>query len=139
MVYSGVAPNESKLFAQEVDEREESTDLKIVLLITLALLAVELVTLFHKHHFMTLLCLFMIISAFVLNYFEKKYVVLMMASLGISTIFDLAWLIAQAGVPFLRFSNTGIQQASPSTPASREGSSGSSSSWYALACWPRES
>lgn len=65
----GLMHAESKLFSPEVDEREKSTDLKITLLLTIGLLFLELILMFHKHHFFTLFCFFMVLCSFFLNYF----------------------------------------------------------------------
>ena len=43
----------------------------------------------------------MVACSFILNYFEKKYVLVLMGALGISILFDLIWMIAQAGVRFV--------------------------------------
>lgn len=40
----------------------------------------------------------MIICSYVLNYFEKKYVVVLMGAIGASILLDLVWMIAQASV-----------------------------------------
>lgn len=70
----------------------------ITLIVTLILFALELILMFHKHHFFNLMCLFMVASAYVLNYFEKKYVLMMIGAVAASLALDLVWIIVHAGV-----------------------------------------
>ena len=44
------------------------------------------------------MCLFMVASAYVLNYFEKKYVLMMIGAVAASLALDLVWIIVHAGV-----------------------------------------
>lgn len=84
---------------QNVSEnREESMDLKIVLALTLAIFVLEMVAIFHKNHFFTLMGIFLIINAFVLNYFDKTYIKIMLGWIGSSAILNLVWLILLAPV-----------------------------------------
>lgn len=53
---------------------------------------------FQKNHFFTLLGVSAIVCAYVLNYFEKKYVIFMLAWTVLSAVLDLVWLIVKAGV-----------------------------------------
>ena len=53
---------------------------------------------FHKHHFYSLLCFFMVISVFFLDYFDKIYIRTMMVNLGISVLLDVAWIFCMASV-----------------------------------------
>ena len=53
---------------------------------------------FHKHHFLNLLCVFFVLSIFFLNYFDKNYVKFLLGALAVSIIFDLVWLIFNTSV-----------------------------------------
>ena len=61
---------------------------------------IEFIMLFHKHHFFNLLVISLIVSMFVLKYFDKQYVVILLTTLGVSCALDFIWLIVLASVIF---------------------------------------
>lgn len=97
---NSINPSKSVLFSAAVDEREESTDLKVVLVLTLVLLLIDLIACFQKNHFFTILAILLLLSAYVLNYFDKKYVLFTLAWVALSALLDLVWLIINASVMF---------------------------------------
>lgn len=102
-----------------MDEREESTDLKVVFLITLLIAGLELFAMFNKHHFFTLLGTLLLVSSFVLGYFEKKYVQVLLAWFAISVVLDALWLGLSADVTPPSHRSTGSPApAQPSPPSS---------------------
>lgn len=60
------------------------------------LLGLEVIMMFHKEHFYTLLCLCMVLSIFLLNYFDAKFIRFVMGNLLFSTFLDLIWEISNA-------------------------------------------
>lgn len=95
---NSINPSKSILFSPNIDEREESTDLKLVFIIALVLLLIDLIVCFQKNHFFTILGILLILCAYILNYFEKKYVLFLLAWTALSFVLDLVWLIINAGV-----------------------------------------
>jgi len=53
---------------------------------------------FHKHHFINILCIFGVLSIFFLNYFDKNYIKFLLILLVITVIFDIVWLGVNARV-----------------------------------------
>ena len=47
---------------------------------------------FHKHHFLSLLAIFSVLSIFFLNYFDKNYIKFLLAILVVSIVYDVVWL-----------------------------------------------
>ncbi len=108
---------------------QSATDLKICFIVALFMLAWELVLMFHKHHFLNLLCLFLILSIFFLNYFDKNYMKFLLIMLAFSLGLDIIWLGVNAQVSVPLCSPTGTPCRPPSTRPCTVGFSGSSTSW----------
>ncbi len=72
--------------------------LKITLITTILIFLVELILMFHKHHFYNILVYIAILAIFFMNYFDKHYMKFCLVNLGIATILDFIWLIVQADV-----------------------------------------
>jgi len=66
--------------------------------LALVLLVIDLFVMFHKDHFFTLIGISVIICAYVLNYFEKKYVRFLLGWNLASALLDLVWLIVNTNV-----------------------------------------
>ena len=71
---------------------------------------IEFIMLFHKHHFFNLMVISLIVSMFVLKYFDKKYVLILLSALGVSCLLDFVWLIVMASVYFYICRHIGIQE-----------------------------
>lgn len=93
-----IKPSHSQIFGLEADLREESTDLKFLFIFSLILLLIELLLMFHKHHFFTLLSVLSVFAMFFLNYFDRTYVKFVLASLILAFVLNFVWLIPLAGV-----------------------------------------
>jgi len=90
--------NVSQIFTDNTSTREESTSLKVVLIITIISIGAEIICMFAKHHFFNILCYLLVIAIFALNYFDQAYIKLCEISFGVSILFDLIWLITHSGV-----------------------------------------
>lgn len=90
-------------------QTNNANDLKIVFLLALALLATELIALFHKNHFFVIIGIFLVLSIYLLNYFDHIYMKVVLVWLGLSSTFNLFWLIFQADVQIFLFRNIGFQ------------------------------
>lgn len=99
----------SQIFTMAPSSREESWSLKIVLIITAALLGVELFIMFHKNHFFNLIGYTLIMLIFAQNFFDKLYMRITIIWIAVSVILDFLWLIVHAEVLFyLRYRIGGI-------------------------------
>lgn len=94
---SGLDQN-SEIFTATPSPREESTSLKLVFLITFAMLLLEIFCMYVKHHFTNILVYIAILSVFFLNYFDSTYMKSLLAMIAIAIGFDIAWMIVQAEV-----------------------------------------
>ena len=101
---SRVSGNESGIFATEPSDREESTSLKLALLLLIPAVALELILMFVKDPFISCLAYLFVFGIYLLNYFDRYYVRVCMYMLLGSVIFDLIWLIVMAGVNIFTFS-----------------------------------
>ena len=95
--------NTSIFVTREAQDSGSGADLKIAFVFTLILLFVELILMFHKHHFYSLLAYLSIYGIFFLNYFDKIYVKFILINLGISNVLDIAWMVVMANVIYLLF------------------------------------
>lgn len=64
---------------------------------------IDIIVMFQKHHFYTLLGVIFMVCSFVLNYFEKKYVLFLIGWTGVGVGLDLVWMIVHASVWGLLF------------------------------------
>ena len=95
---SGVS-NQSVIFAKAPGKSGgKATDLKVAFILSLICLLVELIIMFHKHHFLSLLAILSVIAIFFLNYFDKFYIRFSLAVLAIAAIFDLVWVFVHTRV-----------------------------------------
>ena len=91
------------MFSIDPDEREESTDLKLVFLITIILVGLEFFVMFNKQNFFTMLGMLLLAATFMPSYFEKKYVRLLLAWFTISLVFDILWMLFRSDVHLFLF------------------------------------
>ena len=63
----------------------------------------ELLDAFVKNNFLNIMAVVMVLSIFLLNYFDKLYIRACIVFLAISVLLDLFWLIGLAGVNLLLF------------------------------------
>lgn len=103
---SRVSGNESGIFATEASDREESTSLKIALLILIVAVIFELILMFVKDPFISCLAYLFVFGIYLLNYFDRYYVRICMYGLLASVIFDLIWLIVMPPVSLFLYSIT---------------------------------
>ena len=61
-------------------------------------LGLEMIMMFHKQHFYTLLTLCSVLCIFFLNYFDSTYIRLVIFNLILSSMFDMVWEISKAKV-----------------------------------------
>lgn len=90
--------NESAIFAMEPSDREESTSLKIALLLLIVSVLFEFIQMFVKDPFISCLAYLFVFGIYLLNYFDRYYVRVCMYMLLASIILDLIWLIVMPGV-----------------------------------------
>jgi uncharacterized membrane protein len=119
---SRMAKEQSGLFQTEPSANEESTSLKIALIILMLCFLLELILMFVKSPFISCLAYIFVFGIYLLNYFDRSYVKVCLWALLVSVIFDLVWLIVLAGVSLHRLSPTSTTPAA-TAPASREVSS----------------
>ena len=109
MEASGWFSNRSSgIFADVPSKRENSGSLKFTLIITVVLFLIELLIVFNKTSFFNLMVYCAIFAIIFLGYFDKYYMKFILASIAISIIFDLLWLIFLAGVHILLYRPFGI-------------------------------
>ncbi len=72
-------------------------------MLTIIWLAIDLVIMFQKHHFMNLIAIFLIIAAYALNFFERRYVLVILGWLAVSIAMDIAWMVINASVNIFLF------------------------------------
>lgn len=106
----------SGIFADVPSAREESTSLKITFAIVVVAACLELVLMFHKHHFYNSLVYISIFAIVLLGYFDKYYMRFVLLNLLISILFDFIWIFATASVPLPSPSPTGTPTRPPTTP-----------------------
>ena len=95
---SGVS-NASVIFTKAAGKTGgKATDLKFVFLFCVIGLLVEVIVMFHKHHFFSLLALMAVMAIFALNYFDLHYMRFVLVTLAVSIIFDLLWIFVHTGV-----------------------------------------
>ena len=109
----------SGIFADVPSAREESTSLKITLVIVIAAALLELIMMFNKHHFYNSLVYISIFAIVLLGYFDKFYMRFVLLNLLISIIFDFVWIFATASVLIPRFSPSGTLIHPLTAPRSR--------------------
>ena len=103
-------PNASGIFDTIPSTSETSLSLKIALIVTFVLIALELILMFHKHHFYNLIVYCLVLAVFFLNYFDATYVKFLLANILLSMILDIVWLIVMTFVLiFFEFSTIGIR------------------------------
>ena len=91
--------NSTVIFSKEPNQSGSSgTDLKVAFLLTILLFCVELVLMFHKHHFFSLLAFLSVFAIFFLNYFDQTYMRFVLINLGVSIILDIVWMAVLANV-----------------------------------------
>ena len=95
---ASLSNNSTVIFAKEYNTNSSGTDLKVVYILNWILLCIELILMFHKHHFYSLLAFLAVLAIFVLNYFDNKYMKFVLANLGISCLLDLVWMFVLANV-----------------------------------------
>ena len=95
---SKASGNESGIFATEPSDREESTSLKIALLILIVAVIFEFILMFVKDPFISCLAYLFVFGIYLLNYFDRDYVRVCMYGLLASVVFDLIWLIVMPAV-----------------------------------------
>lgn len=100
--------NASQIFATDPSPREESTSLKLVLMMMIPMLVFQILCMFVRHHFLNVLVYLSILSIFFLNYFDKNYMRFCLILTAISIIWDLLWLITRSDVSFKLFSIIGM-------------------------------
>ena len=95
---SGVS-NQSAIFTKAPGKSGgKATDLKFVLILSLICLLVELIIMFHKHHFFSLLAVLAVLAIFFLNYFDKHYIRFALVVLAVASLFDLVWVFVHTRV-----------------------------------------
>lgn len=97
-VSRNMSGNASGIFADVPSTREESTSLKLVLGATIILFFLELIMMYHRHHFHNALVYIAVLSIFFLNYFDKYYMRFCLAALGVAFLLDFIWVIVHADV-----------------------------------------
>ena len=90
----------SGIFDLSPSAAETSWTLKFALILLFLLIALELLLMFHKHHFYNLLVYGIILSVFFLNYFDPTYIKFLLANVVLSIVLDIVWLIGLAAVYF---------------------------------------
>ena len=94
--------NSTVIFSKTQNKgRGKSVDLRFVFIITIITLLLEMVLMFHKHHFFNILVYLSIFAIFFLNYFDHYYIKYVLFTLLISSLFDIVWLIINAKVIYL--------------------------------------
>lgn len=78
--------------------RGKSTDLKFVFVFAIIGILLEMVIMFHKHHYLNILAYLAIFAIYFLNFFDHYYMKFTLALIGISVIFDVAWVIINGDV-----------------------------------------
>lgn len=73
--------------------KRSSLALTLILYLGLLLFFLELFVMMHKYHFLTLLSSIAVLSIFLLNYFDKKYISLTLGILAASLLLDLFWIV----------------------------------------------
>ena len=97
---SGVS-NASVIFTKAVGKSGGSaTDLKFVFIFCLIGLTVELIVMYQKHHFFSLLAFLSVFAMFFLNYFDKYYMGFVLGNLTVAVVLDLVWIFVRTGVFF---------------------------------------
>ena len=76
----------------------ETSGLKIVLWIAMISLGLEIIMMFHKNHFYTLLSECSVLSIFFLNYFDSTFIKIVIGNLLLSSVLDMIWEITNARV-----------------------------------------
>lgn len=92
--------NSTLIFARDPSDKQggSSTDLKVAFLLTIILTCVEIIVMFHKHHFYSLLAFLSVFAIFFLGYFDQHYMRFVKINLFISIILDIVWLVLNFGV-----------------------------------------
>jgi hypothetical protein len=104
----GNSSNASGIFAEEPSDREESTSLKLALILLLLSFLFELILMFVRHHFLNCLAYIFVFGIYFLNYFDRIYVKVCLYLLLGSELLDFIWLIVMAGVTVTINSPSGI-------------------------------
>ena len=91
-------PNASGIFDIVPSSSESSLSLKIALIATVILIIIELILMFHKHHFYNILVYCLVLAVFFLNYFDSTYVKFLLVNILLSILLDLVWLIVMTTV-----------------------------------------
>lgn len=102
--------NSTVIFAKEIPQSSsgQSTDLKVAFLLAVVLTCFEIIIMFHKHHFYSLLAYISVFAIFFLGYFDLHYMRFVKINLLISVVLDLVWLIFNFNVNKMLLSNIGI-------------------------------
>lgn len=94
-------------------------------MIALVSFCLEMVLMFAKHHFLSMLTYLAILGIFLLNYFDMHYIKSCLIVAASSVLFDLIWIIAEADVPSILFRTTGTPSPPPNAQPFSPASSGS--------------
>ena len=110
--------NSTVIFAKEIPSNQSgsSTDLKVLFMLTIILTCIEIVIMFHKHHFYSLLAYLSVFAIFFLGYFDFYYLRFVKINLLISVVLDVVWLIFNFDVHVSLSRNIGIQGLKRSIP-----------------------
>ena len=90
--------------AMEPSENEESTSLKVALIVLLLSFMMELILMFVKDPFISCMAYILVFGIYLLNYFDRSYIRLCLFALLTSVILNIVWLIVMAGVQLSLFS-----------------------------------
>ena len=89
-----------ELFEQEHSSSQESQKMASILVVALLSIVLELIAMFAKHHFLTILALLQTASLFLMGYFDRHSVVLTMTLHTASLVFSFVWLLVMASDMF---------------------------------------
>lgn len=106
----GKSQQYSQIFTDTASSRQESTSLKVVLIIVLVLFGCEILGMFVRHHFLNFLAYLAVLSIFALNYFDRLYLRFTEVILTVSFVLDLLWVITHSGVSLQSFRIIGTLQ-----------------------------
>ena len=70
---------------------------------------------FIRHHFLNLFAYLLVLSIFLLNFFDKTYLKTVIYSLALAILSDFTWIIVEANVFHSTFRTTGGNSTSPIT------------------------
>lgn len=102
--YPRESQNSDNYYETSQEGHTESPDLKFLLYLTLGFGLIEIIMIYGKYDFLNvtvsiiqLIVLTCLLSIYLMNFFDKAYIRLALALLGISIILDIVWLAMEAG------------------------------------------